>query len=63
MASPLQGITTAINAYNDAARGTAPAKKKSPPTPREVTSPIWSRAPLRKPSKSVKKANSFPLPG
>lgn len=27
MASPLQGITTAINAYNDAARGTAPAKK------------------------------------
>ena len=28
MASPLQGITTAINAYNDAARGTAPAKKE-----------------------------------
>ena len=26
MASPLQGITTAINAYNNAARGNAPSK-------------------------------------
>ena len=33
MASPLQGITTAINAYNDAARGTAPAKKEATADP------------------------------
>jgi flagellar hook-basal body complex protein FliE len=28
MASPLQGITTAINAYNNAARGNAPSKNE-----------------------------------